>query len=187
MRHKKRKGKLNRTTAHRKALLKNLVKSLMYYETIKTTLKKAKQVEKLADKVINLARVNNLKNKRAVYSILEDHSLVSKVFSEIAPRFKDRKGGYTRIVVLGNREGDGAQMAQVSLVELRAKTQVKPKVEKKVHKKEIEAGQSQQEKKEGETKVKKEMLKEQKPPEREPKKKGFLGGLRKYLRKSKTS
>ena len=186
MRHKKKKGKLNRTTAHRKALLKNLVKCLMRYETVKTTLEKAKQAGRLADKVINLAREDSLKNKRAVYSILEDHSLVSKVFSEVAPRFKGRDGGYTRIVILGNRKGDGAQMAQLSLVELRAKTQVKPKVEKKAHKKEIETGQSRQEKKEEETKVKKRRLKEQKLPEKEPKKKGFLGGLRKYLRRSKS-
>lgn len=186
MRHKKSKVKLNRTSAHRRALVKNLVRDLLIHESIRTTLPKAKIARRLAEKVITLAKEDNLKSKRAIYSILQNHSLTSKVCNEIAARFKNRPGGYTRVIALGNREGDGAQMALLSLVELKAKNQVEPKAKQRVKKKEIEEKEKPlKEKKIKETK-KKEVKKEEKSVEEKKEKKGFLSNLKKYLGKGKS-
>ena len=187
MRHKKSKVKLNRTSAHRRALAKNLVRDLLIHESIRTTLPKAKMARRLAEKVITLAKEDNLKGKRAIYSILQNHSLTSRVCSEIAPRFKNRPGGYTRIVALGNREGDGAQIVLLSLVELKAKTQVEPKAKQKAKKKEIKEKEKPHKEKEIKEAKKKEIKKEKKSAEEKKEKKGFLSNLRKYLGKGKGS
>jgi large subunit ribosomal protein L17 len=181
MRHKNKKIKLNRTTAHRKALIRNLIKNLLTHESIKTTLPKAKAVQGPAEKVIHLTKDDTLKNKRAVYSILGDHKLTKRVFSEIGPRFKDRAGGYTKIIALGARDGDGAQMALLSLVKLRAKTETTAKLKQKKK----ETKQKSREEKDLKQEKKKEKRLEEKAPEKAKEKKGFIGNLRKYLRRGK--
>ena len=169
----------------------------MIYEKIKTTLPKAKETRALAEKVITLAKDNSLKNKRMVYDILQDHKLTATVFSEIAPRFKKRAGGYTRIISLEERRGDGAQLALLSLVELRAKVSTKAKKSKKETKEsevkekpevQIEAPKAKETKgiKEKPKGTKEDIKKVSKEaPKEEKKKGGFLKNLRNYLKKSK--
>ena len=173
MRHGNDRRKLGRTTSHRKAFLKNMVRNLMIYESIKTTLPKAKEAQRAAEKLITLAGEDTLKNKRAVYDIVQDHALTSKIFSEVGPRFKERPGGYTAIKHLGIRPGDGAQMAILSLVELKAKAVSKDK--KSLDKEELKT----------KGKVPQEADKKSKEAEQTDKKKeqGFFKGLRKYLGK----
>lgn len=126
MRHGKKVKKLGRTKSHRKAMLVNLAASLFMYQMIKTTEAKAKEVRKLAEKVISLAKRGDLHAHRQVYDVIRDRKLVKKIFNEIAPKFKDREGGYTRTVKLGIRKGDGAPLSVVELLMERA-----PKEEKK--------------------------------------------------------
>jgi large subunit ribosomal protein L17 len=103
--------KIGRKTDHRLALLKNLVMFLIENERITTTLQKAKELSVLADKYISRARVNTLHNKRYVLSFIKNENTVKKLFDKIAPRFAERKGGFTRIIKLGPRRGDAAEMA----------------------------------------------------------------------------
>ncbi len=131
MRHNRQTHRLGRTFSERKALLESMVGSLLKYQEIKTTLQKAKAAQRLADHVITLGKDGTLTAKRRVFSYLQDHVLTSKVFEEVAPRFKDRKGGYTRILRLQRRKGDGAQLALLELTE----KEIKVKEEKKSKKK----------------------------------------------------
>lgn|SRR3989338_7949728 len=117
MRHNRRTTRLGRNFSKRRALLENLVSSLLSYQEIKTTLPKAKAARRLADHLITLGKKDTLASRRQVFSYLQDHQLTSKVFREVAPRFKDRKGGYTRILQLDRRKGDGAQLALLELTE----------------------------------------------------------------------
>lgn len=116
MRHRKISGKLSRTTAHRKALLSNLVKSLIAHERIFTTLPKAKIASSWADRMVSLAKQKNLSSERQAVSFLTDRTLVKKLFKEIGPRFQDRQGGYTRVIRLDRRPGDRAYMAALEWV-----------------------------------------------------------------------
>jgi large subunit ribosomal protein L17 len=118
MRHGKRVKKLGRKKEHRLALLKNLCRALFVYEKIKTTLPKAKETRRLAERLIEFAKKNDLAAKRMIYRYIPDHKLVKIVCDEIGPRFTERHGGYTRIYRLGPRLGDGAEMAILELVEL---------------------------------------------------------------------
>ena len=115
MRHRKNKLKLSRPRSQREALKNLLVRNLLLQERIKTTLTKAKIAGRFADKLITLAKRDNLSSRRQAYTILKDHSLVKHLFSYIAPRFKDKKGGYTRILKLSYRKGDGASLALAEL------------------------------------------------------------------------
>ncbi len=116
MRHHRAVKKLGRKKAHRKSLLRNLLCALLSFERIKTTLAKAKETKKLADKVIALAQKDTLANRRQAQHLLLDKKLVKKLFEEIAVRFKDRTGGYCRIIRTGFRPGDNAEMALIELV-----------------------------------------------------------------------
>lgn len=116
MRHAKRVKKLGRTKTHRKAMLANMAASLLTYQVIKTTETKAKEVRKLAEKLITLAKRGDLHAHRQVYDVIRDRKLVKKLFDEIAPKFADREGGYTRVSKLGPRRGDGAPVAVVELL-----------------------------------------------------------------------
>lgn len=116
MRHAKRVKKLGRTRSHRKAMLANMAASLLTYQVIKTTETKAKEVRKLAEKLITLAKRGDLHAHRQVYDVIKDRKLVKKLFDEIAPKFADREGGYTRVSKLGTRKGDGAPVAVVELL-----------------------------------------------------------------------
>uniref|UniRef100_A0A7C6AG51 Large ribosomal subunit protein bL17 n=1 Tax=candidate division WOR-3 bacterium TaxID=2052148 RepID=A0A7C6AG51_UNCW3 len=117
MRHGKKVKKLGRKKAHRLALLRNLCRALFIFEKIETTLPKAKEARRLAEHLIEYAKKNTLAAKRFIYRFIPDHKLVKIVCDEIAPKFANRQGGYTRIYRLGPRLGDGAEMAILELIE----------------------------------------------------------------------
>ena len=116
MRHRKAGRKLGRTTDHREALLRNLVTSLFLYEKIITTVAKAKELRRLAEKMITLAKREDLHARRQAAEVIEDENVLKKLFGEIGGRYKDRNGGYTRITKLDYRMGDGAPLAAIELV-----------------------------------------------------------------------
>ena len=117
MKHNISHRKLNRTSAHRKALLMNLSNALIKHEQITTTLPKAKELRPFVEKIISLGKKENLHSKRRASSILQDKKNIKKLFEVFADRYKDRKGGYTRIVKLGNRYGDNAPTAVIELID----------------------------------------------------------------------
>ncbi len=116
MRHLKSGRKLSRSSSHRRALIRNLITSLLRDEKIQTTDPKAKELRRWADRVITLGKQGNLHARRQALGIVQDKAVVRKLFDSIAPRFKDRPGGYTRIVKIGIRHGDAAPISLVELV-----------------------------------------------------------------------
>jgi large subunit ribosomal protein L17 len=116
MRHQNSGRKLNRTSAHRKALFKNLSLALFREELIKTTLPKAKELRRFAEPLITLAKEDGVANRRLAFSRLRDKQVVGKLFTELGPRYRARPGGYLRILKCGFRAGDNAPMAYVELV-----------------------------------------------------------------------
>lgn len=110
------KRKLGRTTDHKKAMIRAMVTFLLDKGRIKTTVIRAKEVKKLAEKIITKAKENNLTNKRQVMSCVTKEDVVKRLFDEIAPKYKAVNGGYTRIYKLGNRRGDAAEMAIIELI-----------------------------------------------------------------------
>ncbi len=117
MRHRKAGRKLGRSSGHRKALYRNLITELFRHERIKTTVAKAKAIRPLAEKLITLGKRGDLHARRLAAARLNDPLVVKKLFDELAPRYENRPGGYTRILKLGRRQGDGAEMAIIELVE----------------------------------------------------------------------
>ena len=117
MRHKVSKRKLNRTSSHRKALLANMAVALIKHEQIKTTLPKAKELAPYVEKLITLGKKGDLNARRKLYSIIPEKSWGAKVFDILAERYKERNGGYTRIMKAGFRYGDSAPMAVIELVD----------------------------------------------------------------------
>lgn len=118
MRHRKRGRQLGRNTKHRRALYRNMVTSLLDHERIETTVAKAKEIRGIADKMITLGKVGTLAARRQALSFIMRKEIVGKLFSEIAPRMADKKGGYTRIIKTRYRVGDNAAMAVLELTEL---------------------------------------------------------------------
>ena len=123
MRHRKTGRRLGRTTSHRKAMVRNMVTSLLDQERIVTTTPKAKEIRRVADKMITLAKRGDLHARRQAYSLIQDKTVVAKLFNELGPEYKDRAGGYTRIIQTGNRIGDAAPMAILELVNYQEKSQ----------------------------------------------------------------
>jgi len=117
MRHGHGLRKLNRTSSHRLAMLRNMMNSLIQHEAIKTTVPKAKELRRVVEPMITLAKEATLANRRLAFDRLRDRDSVSKLFEVLGPRFKARPGGYTRILKMGFRVGDNAPMALVELVE----------------------------------------------------------------------
>ena len=117
MRHRHGLRKLNRTSSHREAMLRNLTNALLRHELIKTTLPKAKELRRVIEPMITLAKEDNLSNKRLAFNRLRDRDSVVKLFADLGPRFAKRPGGYTRILKMGFRVGDNAPMALVELVD----------------------------------------------------------------------
>ena len=117
MRHRHGLRKLNRTSSHRLAMLRNMTVSLLKHEAIKTTLPKAKELRKVAEPMITLGKNPTLANKRLAFDRLRDRDIVVKLFDELGPRYKARNGGYLRILKFGFRQGDAAPMALVELVD----------------------------------------------------------------------
>ena len=175
MRHRKSRLQLNRFTSWRRATLISLVKNLLIHQSIKTTKTRALAVKPLIEKLITEALQNTITAKRQVYKIVGNHRLVSLVFNDIGPRFKNRVGGYTRILNLGRRRGDNAELVILELTEIKKKERKRPKKEKEVK---------------PEEEKKPEIIKE-KPPvtpivTKKPTKR-FLGGLRKIFKKERDS
>lgn len=117
MRHKKSGRHLNRDSAHRKAMFKNMACSLFEHEVIKTTLPKAKELRRVAEPLITLAKSDSVANRRLAFARTGSKAAVGKLFSELGPRYQDRPGGYTRILKCGFRPGDAAPMAFIELVD----------------------------------------------------------------------
>jgi large subunit ribosomal protein L17 len=117
MRHGHGLRKLNRTSEHRLAMLRNMMNSLLTHEVIKTTLPKAKELRRVVEPMITLAKIATVANRRLAFNRLRDRDVVVKLFNELGPRFANRPGGYTRILKMGFRVGDNAPMALVELVE----------------------------------------------------------------------
>ena len=117
MRHKISGRKLDRPSAHRKALFRNLVTDLLNYEKITSTEAKAKEIRSLAEKMITLGKKGGLTSRRQALSFILDEKIAAKVFNELAPRYAERHGGYTRLIKLGPRLGDWAPMVRIELVE----------------------------------------------------------------------
>jgi large subunit ribosomal protein L17 len=120
MRHRNSGRQLSRNSSHRHALLRNMATSLLRHETIRTTVPKAKELRRVVEPLITLAKVDSLAKRRLAYSRLRDESVVEKLFADLGPRFKARAGGYTRILKMEPRPGDAADMALMQLVELAA-------------------------------------------------------------------
>lgn len=116
MRHRKSGRKLGRTAAHRKAMLRNMITSLFEHERIVTTVPKAKEARRVADKMITLAKRGDLHARRQAHAYIQSKDVVAKLFDEIQEQFASRQGGYTRIIRTGVRQGDAAQMAILELV-----------------------------------------------------------------------
>ncbi|MBR6085317.1 MAG: 50S ribosomal protein L17 [Spirochaetales bacterium] len=135
MKHKIGFNALSRNNAERKALKRNMVTSLFRYERIETTKAKAKEVQRLAEKMITRAKVDNVHNRRLTAAILFDEAVVNKLFTEIAPLYADVNGGYTRIIKTANRLGDAAEMAILELTKKTEKPEKKAKDKKKEEKK----------------------------------------------------
>jgi large subunit ribosomal protein L17 len=204
MRHRKKSKKLSRSTSNRKALLRSLVRNLFISERISTTYAKAMEASSLADRLISLGKRNTITSKKTAISILGSKILINKLFDEIAPRFANRNGGYTRVLQLMSRRGDGAKMALLELTERRIvektsqkKLEKKTKEEKKVLSKEEKKELEKPTLKEDRSTVqppkvplipKKEKLEEDKKRERAKSEKeklqqGFFKGLRGYFRR----
>ena len=117
MKHRIKGKKLNRTSSHRKALFKNMAQAIIKHEQIVTTLPKAKTMKPIVDKLITLGKKGSLHARRQAFSKLRDENIVTKLFGTLAPRYADRKGGYTRVLKAGYRYGDTAAMAVIELVD----------------------------------------------------------------------
>src|SRR5881397_1370931 len=148
MRHKNAHRKLSRNTSHRRALLRNLVTSFLEHGRLMTTLPKAKEVRPLAEKMITLGKRDNLAARRMVHAYLLKDATAKKVFTTIAPKFADRKGGYSRIIKLGNRKGDGADLAIIELLGSELEVKKAERAEKEKAKQAKKAGKEKKEEEE---------------------------------------
>lgn len=124
MRHNKSGKRLGRNSSHRSAMLRNMVTSLIQHEKITTTDSRAKELRKLADRMITLGKRGDLHARRQALQVIQDRDVVAKLFEMVGPRYKDRPGGYTRIIKLGSRLGDNAPLSQIELVEEELKAKV---------------------------------------------------------------
>ncbi len=170
MRHRKKSEKFSRSRAQKKALIKSLLRAMIINERITTTTSRAKYLKGEIDRLITWAKKGTLSDRRLAYRILGDHKLVKRLFNEIAPRFRNISGGYTRSLRLTKRKGDGALLSLIELTRI-----VKKEVPHKRKVKETEAKETLKD--EDQRKV---------PPKKEAKpKKGFVSGVRKIFKKNK--
>ena len=147
MRHRKHTFKIGKSGAHRKAMFANMLTSLFTHNRINTTVVRAKELRRWADKMITCAKIGDLHNRRKAIAVVRDIEAVRILFEEIAPKFKERPGGYTRIVKLKNRKGDGAEICFIELVE----EELTPKTKAAPAKKEVKAEAPAEEAVEAET------------------------------------
>jgi len=189
MRHKIARLQLSRLTSYREATISSLVRNLFVYQSIKTTLTRAKAARPLAEKLISKAKDNTLAGRRQAFKVLGDHKLVSLLFKDIGPRFTKRQGGYTRIINLGKRRGDDASMVIWELTEIKAKEVRKPKKAKEVEPSDETKTETTTETSASETLNKVETQAEKKdrhPANQKPPKK-FLGGIKNIFKKKSDS
>lgn len=139
MKHKIGFNKLNRVSAHRKALIRNMMTVLFKHERIETTHAKAVETRRAAEKMITRAKVDSVHNRRIVARKIQDEAILNKLFTEIGPRFKDRAGGYTRILRIGNRAQDAADMVILELVDQKVEEKKAERNKRKAEKKVKEA------------------------------------------------
>ena len=135
MRHLNGVRKFNKDSEHRRAMFSNMMTSFFRHERITTTVAKAKELRSLSEKVITRAKVNTLHNKRVIMRRIHDRDIIAKLFDEIAPKYKERNGGYTRIVKLGNRAGDAADLALIELINTEGGAEAKPTSKRSAKKK----------------------------------------------------
>jgi len=179
MRHRKRRYKLGRKSAHRKATLESLVVSLLRHGRIKTTVHKARAASRLADRLITLAKRADLHATRQIAARIRDHKVTEKLIKEIAPATKERKGGYTRIMRYSSRAGDNAQMAVWELTDYVAPVVTEP-AKKKKKKAATDVVKTEEKPKKETGKTKSSESKGEKTSEKKPRG-GFLKGLRQFL------
>ena len=177
MRHRVAGRKLSRHTQHRELMFRNMLVSLLQHERIKTTLAKGKELRSWADNIISLGKQGTLHARRRAFALLRDKGIIRKLFDEIAPKFKDRQGGYTRIYRLGWRQGDGAPLSLVELAtyappEEKKKSTIKKAkevIEKVTPKRKEKAEKKEKEKEKGKDKKEKKVKKEEKEAPKEKK------------------
>lgn len=131
MKHKIGFNRLSKKASHRRAMLRNMISSLFRYESIKTTKAKAKEVRRKAEKMITIAKVDSVHNRRRIAKDINDNSILSKLFTILGPRFTERPGGYTRIIKIGSRYGDASEIVFLELVEKTKKEKKDQKKDKK--------------------------------------------------------
>ncbi|MDD5044625.1 MAG: 50S ribosomal protein L17 [Candidatus Omnitrophica bacterium] len=182
MRHNKKRYQLNRFTSWHKATVNSLVRNLLIYQSIKTTQARAKAARSLAEKLISLGKENSLAAKRAAYKFLGDHRLVKLLFSDIAPRYNSRQGGYTRILPYTRRRGDDAQLVVFELTEKKIKQIVK---KAKKEKEPVSLHPQEQPKEKPRTSAAVE--EKERPGEKQKSSKGFLKGIRGIFKKERDS
>jgi len=117
MRHRKKGRELSRTSSHKRAMLRNMATSLIQHERIRTTEAKAKELRPVVEKLITLGGTDDVHSRRRARRMIQDRAVLQKLFDEVGPRFRERPGGYTRILKLGARKGDGAELAIIELTE----------------------------------------------------------------------
>lgn len=186
MRHGRLRRKLGVTTDHRKALLRNLVKSLVVHKQIKTSLGKAKEASAFADRMVQIAKEGSLHSRRLLISRLGCSRTAHALITQVAPQFKTRQGGYTRVLRLGTRHGDGADMAILEFTAVFAKPE-KTKKPKKTKAQEVKEVAPETKSKKPATETRKDDKKTPSAPEKGEKKEsekkgGFLGGLRRFFK-----
>jgi len=189
MRHKKARLQLNRFTSWHEATVKGLVRNLLTYQSIKTSLHRAKAARPLAESLISKAKDNTIAGRRQAFEVLGDHKLVSLLFKDIGPRFTKRQGGFTRIINLGTRRGDNASMVIWELTEIKAKEVKRPKKVKEAKPEDIQEATVSGETTVGEKPGKAETqtaVKEKPPVTQKPTKK-FLGGIKNIFKKERDS
>ena len=171
---------LGRNSSWRKATVRSLAQALIKYERIETTMAKAKEAQRMTERLITLGKAADLSARRQAISLLGDSKLVHRLFADVAPRFSKRAGGYTRIFHQGFRSGDGASLAVIELVELAPERQLKELKEKEKVKKEHKVSESKK------AEPEKAEPKKAEPGTAEPEKpKGFVDGLRKFFKKER--
>lgn len=186
MRHSKKRLQLNRWTSWHDATIESLARNILIHQSIRTTEHRAKAARPLVEKLIALSKANTLAAKRNAYKVLGDHKLVSTLFNEIGPRFANRQSGFVRIIGLGARRGDNAQLALFELTEIKKKEPKKPKKEKeaKAPSKETVAEEKPQQR---EVKTETQAAVKEKPPVTKKPAKKFLGGLKNIFKKERDS
>lgn len=192
MRHRMKRHQFSRRTAWRTATVKSMIQSLFVHESIKTTLTRAKAAQPLVEKLVSWGKANTLEKKRLAFAVLGQHDLVHLLFADIAPRFKERSSGFTRILRLENRRGDDAQMVLFQFTQLTEK--VKKEKSKKatkdhVHIEDVSEKPQAEKQPKGEAAVaEKEPKHEPAPPKKTAKPaKKFLGGIRGIFKKERDS